>query len=183
MLDRDADHRAAHDRRGVVASPASAALKPGVQAVPGLHRDSAVTRVVRGELGVGLAPAGRVRTPEPGAVTAGPAGRAGGCRGGVGIEDPVGADADQHAGPGVRQSGAERDRIVAGVEHEQWQLTVVGEAPDEALHLGDGCCHRVRARRDAPGVEGGGPAVGCPVELADPLIGPAGDDRLAGGVL
>src|SRR5208282_5907547 len=41
----------------------------------------------------------------------------------------------------------------------------------------------IHRRRDAQGVEWSGPAVGGPVQLAYPLIGPSGHDGLAGGVL
>src|SRR5665647_3942273 len=37
VLDRDVDHAAARARRRVGAGPASTALEPGVQAMPGLH--------------------------------------------------------------------------------------------------------------------------------------------------
>src|SRR5664280_3737757 len=40
-----------------------------------------------------------------------------------------------------------------------------------------------RATPDAQGIEWGGPAVGGPVQLADPLIGPPGHDGLSGRVL
>ncbi len=46
VLDLDPDHAAAHDRRAVVAGPASAVPELRVQAVPGLHAHVAVARVI-----------------------------------------------------------------------------------------------------------------------------------------
>ena len=101
----------------------------------------------------------------------------------VGVEDPVVADAAQHLAAHVGEFVADGDRVVAGVEHEQRHLAVVAEQLDEAADLLDGGGGRVAGGRDPAHVQRRGPAVGRPVELADPLVGPAGDDRLAGGVL
>ena len=54
---------------------------------------------------------------------------------------------------------------------------------DEALHLVDRGARRVAIERQPRHVHRRRPAVGAEGELVDPLIGPARDDRLAGGVL
>ena len=151
-----------------------------MQAVPGLDAHGAVALFDEGELGVGGGPGRGVRQGEAGAVAARTAAGARRRRLGVGME--VAADPDQRLGPGAGQPGAEGDGVVAGVEDEQRDGLVLGQEPHEAFHLVDGGRGGVLAGGDAPGVEGGGPAVGRPVELGDPLIGPAGDDGLAGGV-
>ena len=99
------------------------------------------------------------------------------------MEDPVRADAHKHLGARLGQPGADGDGVVAGVEDEQRHVTLVGKQIHEVAHLGDGGRRGVLAGRDASGIEGSGPAVRRPIELADPLIGPAGHDGLAGGVL
>ena len=101
---------------------------------------------------------------------------------GVGVEDAVAADADQDLRRGVGQCGADRDRVVAGVEHEHRHLAVVGQALYEAGGLLDGERCGIAGGRDPGGVHRRGPGVEGPVELGDPLVGPAGDDGLAGRV-
>jgi hypothetical protein len=75
------------------------------------------------------------------------------------------------------------DGVVAGIEHEQRHVAVVTHEPAQVADLGDRGVGGVGAHREATGVDRRGPRVGRPVELADPLIRPAGHDRLARRVL
>ena len=78
------------------------------------------------------------------------------------------------ASPSPRRRRHTRRRRRTG-EH-----TVDGEQADQSLHLVDsgtsGIHRRVVMRRASSGC---GPAVGGPVQLTDPLIGPPGNDRLS----
>jgi len=49
------------------------------------------------------------------------------------VEDPFGADADQHLGAGLGQAGAESDRVIAGVEDEQGASSSSGRATTTRL--------------------------------------------------
>ena len=88
------------------------------------------------------------------------------------MKDPRRADSHQHFGPGGTEPMANGDAVVAGIEHEERDLSVRRQQAYEALHLvdGGGCC--IHGRCDALGVERGGPAARRPVQLADPLMGP-----------
>jgi len=97
----------------------------------------------------------------------------------VGVEDAVAADADQDLRGGVGQCGADRDRVVAGVEDEHRHLAVVGQALREPGDLLDGERCGIAGGWDPRGVYRRGPGVEGPVELGDPLVGPAGADGLA----
>ena len=101
----------------------------------------------------------------------------------VGVEDAVVADAAEHLCPATAEVVAHRDRVVAGVEDEQRHLVVTGQQPDETAELVDGGIRRIRQGRDAAHVDRRRPAVRRPRELADPLVVPPRDDRLAGRVL
>ena len=83
----------------------------------------------------------------------------------------------------VGQPVADGDRVVAGVEDEQRDLAVAREQPDQSAIWSTVAVVGSCVGRDAHDVDGGGPAVGSPVQLADPLVGPAGHDGLAGRVL
>ena len=114
--------------------------------------DVAVAGVVGGELRVGFGPRVGFGQNEAVSVAAGPPGGAGGPRGGIGMEDPFGADACQHLGWGVGQPCADGDGVIAGVEDEHGVGVVVAEEADEALHLVDGRRGGVGGGRDALGV-------------------------------
>jgi hypothetical protein len=91
----------------------------------------------------------------------------------VGIEDAVVADPAEHLGTQVFQIVTDRDRVIAGIEDEQRDVAVCGKETDESAHLVDAGRRRVHKRRDALCIERCGPGVRCPVELADPLVGPS----------
>lgn len=59
------------------------------------------------------------------------------------------ADAAQHLGAGVGEFVAERDRVVAGIEHEHRDVAAVTEHGDEPADLIDGGVGRVGCWRDA----------------------------------
>ncbi len=67
-------------------------------------------------------------------------------RGGVGVQDPFGADADHHLATMLGQTGSQSDRVVAGVEDEHRHVTVVGQEPAQALDLVEGGRCRVGRR-------------------------------------
>jgi hypothetical protein len=57
---------------------------------------------------------------------------------GVGVEDPVRADAHQDLGPGVGQPVGEGDGVIAGVEDEHGDLAVGGQQTHQPAYLVDG---------------------------------------------
>jgi hypothetical protein len=99
------------------------------------------------------------------------------------VKDAIVADPADHLASFGREVVADPDRVVAGVEHEHRHLAVGGKQRDESAELGDRGGGRVLCRRDPTDVDRCGPAVGSPRQLADPLVVPPCDDRLAGRVL
>ena len=118
VLDVHPDHRPANDRR-VGTDPAPAVLELRMQARPGRHLDPAVARIVAGEGGARSRPGGLLGAGEPGPVAPRPAHRPRPGRDRIGVEEPVAADADADGRPDVGEARGERDRVVAGVEHEE----------------------------------------------------------------
>src|SRR5665811_90929 len=154
-----------------------------VQVVPGAHLHVPVATDGGSEFGVRSGPGRAVREHEAGPVAAWTTPGSVPAWLGIRMEDPRGGDPHQHLRAGVSEPITERDAVVAGVEDEERDLTVIGQQGDEPLHLIDGGGHTIHGRREAQGVEWSCPAVRSPVQLADPLIGPPGHDGLAGGVL
>ena len=111
-----------------------------------------------------------------------PAAAVGGRRGRVGVEAAVAPQAHQDGGAGVRQPQRQLERVVAGVEDEQRRRAVGRVMAQEALDLLDGDGLGVLGRVDALHVERRRPALAREAELGEPLVRPAGDDRLAGRV-
>jgi hypothetical protein len=101
-------------------------------------------------------------------------------RRGVSKKDTVVADASETFTTFLSQIVTDGDWVVASVEDEQRDFLVAREESNEAPDLFCRCRGAVVVWRDALHVEGSGPRVKGPVQLADPLIGPAGDDGLAG---
>jgi hypothetical protein len=75
------------------------------------------------------------------------------------------------------------DRVIAGVEDEKRDLDVTRQESDQAAELGDGGAYGVEEGCDAEHIERGRPRVMGPLQLADPLIVPAGHDGLSGRML
>jgi hypothetical protein len=88
----------------------------------------------------------------------------------VGVKDPVVANPGEAFAALVGQAMANGDRVVASVEDEQRYFPVVGKESDETADLFGGGSDGVLERRDPLHVEGRGPRVECPVQLANPLI-------------
>ena len=73
--------------------------------------------------------------------------------------------------------------IVARVEDEQGSgIFLLGRPAEKRFYLLGGDLISALLRADAPHVHGGGPALAYEVEPCDELVGPSGDDRLAGRV-
>jgi site-specific DNA recombinase len=177
-LDLDADDGAAHDRPRPAGAMAGMALLLGVQPTPGLHGHAAVLVVLAGQRGGRGRPGGRVGAVELGAVAAWPA-RLAGWRGWrVVVEAAVGAQPHQHRHPLLGQVQGELGGVVAGVEHHQRHRPAGGKPPKQRADLAGGLLVGVVQRVQPGRVDRGGPGVTLEAELGDPLVGPAGDDRL-----
>ena len=86
------------------------------------------------------------------------------------LEHPVVADWAEHLDPRAGELVAERDRVVAGVEDEERDLTVVGQEHEEDADLAERGRGRVAAWDETHRVERLGPRVVRPAELAHPLL-------------
>jgi hypothetical protein len=98
---------------------------------------------------------------------------------GIGKEDAVVADASEAFTTFFGQVVTEGDGVVAGVEDEQRDFVVAREESKKASDLCCRCRGAVAVWWDALHVERCRPRVKGPVQLADPLIVPAGHDGLA----
>ena len=160
---------------------AGVALLLGMQAAPGVDGDGAVLVILAGQGGGRGRPGGRVGAVELGAVAARPTafGRARRwCW--VGVETAVGAQPHQHRDGQVSQVEGELGGVIAAIEDEQRWLAAGGQACHEGTDLAGGNLVGVLGRVQPGRVDRGGPRIAVEAELADPLVGPAGDDRLAG---
>ena len=149
----------------------------------GRHLHAAVAHVMRHEFGVRRWRNGRVFELEAPAVSARPALGSGHSRGGVGVEHPVRANAHQDLSVQVCEPRPQCDRVIAGVEDEQWERALAFEQVGAPAYLVDRGPGGIDPRRHTHGIERCGPAIGSPVELGDPLIGPTRHDGLAGRML
>jgi hypothetical protein len=115
-------------------------------------------------------------------VAARPAGSAGWAWWRVGVEAAVGTQPHQHRHTLLGQVKAELGGVVAAVEHKPWRRRAGGQPLKQRADLRRGGVVGVVQGMQPPGVDQSGPGVTLEADLSDPLIGPAGDDRLAGGV-
>jgi hypothetical protein len=112
-----------------------------MDAVPGSDRDGAVAGIGGDEAVRRRRPGRRIgalptltvswRTPT------GPC-RTVGARSGIGVEDTVVADPAEHLDPLPGEVVTDGNRVIAGVEDEQWPLALFREQADEATDLFDG---------------------------------------------
>jgi hypothetical protein len=100
----------------------------------------------------------------------------------VAVEATSRPQADEDLAPAPLQCSLQFDGVVACIEDEQGNglsfLEPIQQSPDllGSEHVG------VLGGPDALHVHGGSPALADEVELRDELVGPPGDDGLAGGV-
>jgi site-specific DNA recombinase len=182
-LDLDADDRAAHDRPRSTAAVARMALLLGMQPGPGVHRDGAVLIVLTDQGGGRGRPGGRVGAVELGPVATRPAALGGALRWWwVGVEAAIRAQPHQHRHGQVREVERQLGGVVAGVEDKQRHRLAGGQPGQQRPDLRGGGLVGVLQGVQAAGIHRGGPRVTVEAELADPLEGPAGDDRLTGRV-
>jgi site-specific DNA recombinase len=179
-LDLDADDGAAHDRAGLAGAVAGVALLLGVQPSPRLHGDGAVLVVLAAQGGGRGGPGGRVGEGELGAVAAWPARAAGWPWWRVGVEAAVRPQPHQHRYLLLGQVEGELRGVVAAVEDEQRHAPAGVQATNQRADLAGGGLVGVVQRVQPAGVHRGGPGVAVEADVGDPLVGPAGDDRLAG---
>jgi hypothetical protein len=100
----------------------------------------------------------------------------------VGVEAAVGSQPDQHRCGSVGEVQGELGGVVAAVEDEQGHRPADRATRKQRVDLRRGGLVGVIQGMQAAGVDRGGPGVTLEAELGDPLVGPAGDDRLAGRV-
>ena len=105
-----------------------------------------------------------------------------GARGRISIKDTVVANSSERFAAHLGQVVTNGDRVIAGIEDKQRDFFLTAEESDETADLLDGRCRGVEERCDAHHVEGGGPRIVGPAQLADPLIVPARHDGLSGRV-
>jgi hypothetical protein len=82
----------------------------------------------------------------------------------------------------ILQYSLQLDGVVACVEDEQGNAASHGPSPEQFPDLLRGERVSLLFRMDAPDVHRSGPALADEIELRDELVGPSGDDGLAGGV-
>jgi hypothetical protein len=81
--------------------------------------------------------------------------------------------------PLLGQVERELGGVVATVEHKQRHGLAGRQPPKQRANLAGGDLVGVVQRMQPGRVDGGGPGVAVEADLGDPLVGPAGDDRLA----
>jgi hypothetical protein len=96
----------------------------------------------------------------------------------VGVEAAARAQPHQHRHRDLGQVQGELGGVIAAIEDEQWHRW--REACQERTDLAGGNLVGVLGRVQPGRVDRGGPRIAVDAELADPLAGPAGDDRLTG---
>jgi hypothetical protein len=99
---------------------------------------------------------------------------------GVGVEAAVRSQPDQHRHRRLGQVQGELGGVVAGVEDEQRHGPAGRETLKQRTDLAGGGLVGVVQGMQPAGIHWGGPGVALKADLGDPLVGPAGDDRLAG---
>jgi site-specific DNA recombinase len=186
-LDLHADDGAAHDRPGCAGALARMVVLLGVQPGPAGDGHGAVLVILANQAGGRGGPGGRVGELELGAVPARPADPAGRRWWRVGVEAAVGAQSHQDRRGRLGEVQGELSGVIAGVEHKQRDGPTGGQAPEQRADLAGGGLVGVVQGVQPLGIHRGGPGVAGEAELADPLEGPAGNDRLArrvaGGVV
>jgi hypothetical protein len=100
----------------------------------------------------------------------------------VGVEAAVAAEANQDGNREFFHSSSQLGGVVARIEDEQRRWTLGRDAAEQVGDLFHGDNVGVLAWMDAPHIEWGSPAVLREAELGQPLVRPAGHDRLPGGV-
>jgi hypothetical protein len=101
---------------------------------------------------------------------------------GLGVEDAPGVQPHQDLGTGSFKVALKSDRVVAGVEDEQRIRPPLGQQAYQVRDLLGGDVVGVFLWAHAPRVDGRHPTVSYESQPHDELVGPAGDDRLPGGV-
>jgi len=124
--------------------PTATSAQLGMQPRPRLHDHLPVPVVGGGQRGNRGRPGRRVLAGEPLSVLARPAGGARRPLGRVGGEHPVRPDADQHRRPQLGEVDGERDRVGAGVEHQQRDLRGSTKPAEQRRDLCDGRGGRIR---------------------------------------
>jgi hypothetical protein len=178
----DADDGAAHDRPRPTAAVAGMALLLGVEPGPRGDGHGAVLVVVAGQRGGRGRPGGGVRAVELGAVAPWPAGLARWWGWRIGVEAAVRSQPHQHRHGRFGQVEGQLGGVVAGVEHEQGHRPAGAQPPEQRTDLAGGLLVGVVGGVQPGRVDRRGPGIPVKAQLADPLVGPAGDDRLAGRV-
>jgi hypothetical protein len=115
-------------------------------------------------------------------VAARPARGAGWPWGWVGVEAAVRSQPHQHRGGNVGEVQGELGGVVAGIEDDQGHRPASRQPAKQRTDLRGGGLVGVVGGMQPLGIYRGGPGVTGEADLGDPLGGPAGDDRLAGGV-
>jgi hypothetical protein len=100
----------------------------------------------------------------------------------VGIEAAVGTQADQNGNGELLQPLGHLGRVVARIKDEQRYRPVRRRSADDSRDLRDRHGIGVLTRMHPSHIKRGGPAIAREVELSQPLVRPARDDRLPGGV-
>ena len=99
-----------------------------------------------------------------------------------GVEDPGWSATAPGLRAGPFQSALQLHRIVASVEDEHAAGLWLGQPSHQGPHLRGGDLVGVLRRLYPPGIDGRNPRVALEAELGHELVGPAGNDGLAGGV-
>jgi hypothetical protein len=136
-------------------------------------------------LATGLRPCTRVAASELGSMAARASSRGSLPRIGVSVEAAVTAQADEYSGPCLskrveRQS--ELDGVVARVEDKQRRGISRWEQPHETSDLDGSQVVNALSWTQPLDIKWRGPTVPCETQLWDPLIRPARDNGLAGGM-
>jgi hypothetical protein len=179
VLDLDADHTAANDRRFRLVAPSPAAVKARVQVVPDLNGHRPVAGIEQLEVLGRSRQALRIGEAQcPAVASRSPALSAASRR--IGVKDALGTDAAAHLDALVTKVVADADRVIAGVEDEQRHLAVGRLECQQTPHLDDRGGRGIDVARDALEIDRHDPRVRARQQADDELIGPAGHDRLAG---
>ena len=143
----------------------------------------AVAVVVGGRLVVGWGSGAWVGQLDPVSVQAGSSSGSRCWRGGVGVEDPVVADADHDAGGHAGQLVGQRGRVAPGIEDETGVVAVCPRRPKRSRTWSMVTCTASSVGEIRAGVHRRGPGVAGPVQPGVPLIGSATGRVLGRGVV
>ena len=143
----------------------------------------AVAVVVGGRVVVGWGSGAWVGQLDPVSVQAGSSSGSRCWRGGVGVEDPVVADADHDAGGHAGQLVGQRGRVAPGIEDETGVVAVCPRRPKRSRTWSMVTCTASSVGEIRAGVHRRGPGVAGPVQPGVPLIGSATGRVLGRGVV